>query len=249
MAISGNAFPFGLREIKIKSRTSADTAVLDAAQTLKFTERVVSNELKGNDHVVVASSFVEAVEWELGAGGLLLEAYAIMSGRTLAASGSSANEVKTMTIRAGDNFPWFTLYGKSLGDAGDDVHVKLYKCKLTGGIDGSYQGDNFFVSSLKGIAVEDDATVTKTLTDIDVTDNIATATCVAHGYSAGQEVTIAGAAASYINGVKTIITAPTADTFTFTAIGANVSNNTGTASAGHGAIADIVRNETAAVLP
>jgi hypothetical protein len=248
MTLSGNAFPFGLRQLKIKSRSSATSAILDAAQTLKFTERVVSNELKGNDRVVVSSSFVEAVEFEMGAGGLPLEAYAIMSGRTLAGAGSGTTETTTMSIKAGDSFPWFTLYGKSMGDGADDVHVKLYKCKLTGGIDGEYKGNDFFVSKLKGIAVEDDATVTQTLTDIDVASNIATAACVAHGYTAGSEVVIAGAAASYINGVKTVISA-TADAFTFMAIGANVTNNTGTASTGYGTIADIVRNETAAALP
>ena len=232
-------------------RTAATSAVLDAAQTLKFTERVVSNELKGNDKVVVASSFVEAVEWELGAGGLPLEAYAIMSGRTLATGGTGSAETTTMSISAGDAFPWFTLYGKSLGDAGDDVHVKLYKCKLTGGIDGEYKGNDFFVSKLKGIAVEDDAIVTKTVTDIDSTDNIATATtgAAAHGYTAGQEVVIAGATASYANGVKTIISVPTTVTFTYIAIGTNLANDSGTVSTGSGKIADIVRNETAAALP
>lgn len=249
MALSGNAYPFGLREIKIKARTAATAAVLDAAQTLKFTERVVTNELKGNDRVAVASSFVEAVEWELGAGGLPLDAYAIMTGRTLTAGGTGANETATMTITAGDAFPYFTLYGKSMGDAGDDVHVKLYKCKLTGGVEGEYKGNEFFVTALKGLAVADDATITKTLTDIDVTSNLATATCTAHGYSAGQEVVLAGATASYINGVKTVITAPTADTFTFVAIGANTTNDTGTASRGYGIIADIVRNETTTALP
>jgi len=250
MAISGNAFPFGLRQLKIKSRSAATSAVLDAAQTLKFTERVVSNELKGNDKVVVASSFVEAVEWELGAGGLPLEAYAIMSGRTLATGGTGTAETTTMSILAGDAFPWFTLYGKSLGDSGDDVHVKLYKCKLTGGIDGEYKGNDFFVSKLKGIAVEDDALVTKTVTDIDSTDNIATATTsAAHGYVAGLEVTIAGAASSYANGIKTIISVPTTTTFTYVAIGTALANESGTVSTSSGKIADIVRNETAAALP
>jgi hypothetical protein len=156
MTLSGNAFPFGLREIKIKSHDATPvTATLPAAQSLKFTERVVSNELKGNDKVVVTVSFVEAVEWEVGAGGISMDAYAIMTGRTLAAAGTGAAETTTMSIKAGDSFPWFTLYGKSMGDAGDDVHVKLGMCKLTGGLDGEFKGGDFYVATLKGTAVDD----------------------------------------------------------------------------------------------
>jgi hypothetical protein len=107
--------------------------------------------------VVVASSFVEAVEWELSSGGLPLEAYAIMTGRTVADAGTGTAETATMKIDAGDTFPYFILYGKSMGDEGDDVHVKLFKCKVTEGIDGSFSGGGFYVSSIKGMAVKDGA--------------------------------------------------------------------------------------------
>jgi hypothetical protein len=156
MTLSGNAFPFGLREIKIKSHgTTPVTAVLPAAQTLKFVEKVVSNELKGNDRVVTTVGFVEAVEWELGAGGISMDAYAIMTGRTIVTAGTTPAQTATMSIKAGDTFPYFTIYGKSMGDVGDDVHVKLGMCKLTGGLDGEFKGGDFYVAKLKGVAVDD----------------------------------------------------------------------------------------------
>lgn len=153
MAIVGDAFPFGLREIKI---VSGDTAIsLPAAQTLKFMEQVTSAQLRGNDRVVVASSFVDAVSWELTNGGIPMEAYALMTGRTLEDGGALEAETRTMTISGGDAFPWFIIYGKSIGDAGDDVHVKLFKAKLTEGMDGTFADQNFYIASCKGIAVDD----------------------------------------------------------------------------------------------
>jgi hypothetical protein len=154
MPLDGNVFAFGLREIKIKR--GATVVSLPAAQTLRFTERVVSVELKGNDRVVVAGSHVEAIEFEFSNGGIPLDAYALMTGRTMTDAGTAPNQTTTMTIRAGDTFPYFTLYGKSMGDVGDDVHVKLYKCKLTGGIEGTFQNDQFYISTMRGIAVQDD---------------------------------------------------------------------------------------------
>jgi hypothetical protein len=62
---------------------------------------------------------------------------------------------------------------------------------------------------------------TLTLTSVVVTSNVATATKVAHGYSVGEQVYIAGANLAYVNGLKTIATVADADTFTFVATGAN----------------------------
>jgi hypothetical protein len=62
---------------------------------------------------------------------------------------------------------------------------------------------------------------TLTLTSVVVASNVATATKVAHGYSVGEQIYISGANLAYVNGLKTIASVPTADTFTFTATGAD----------------------------
>jgi hypothetical protein len=66
---------------------------------------------------------------------------------------------------------------------------------------------------------------TKTLTSISESSGTATATSTAHGFLAGDRVRIAGATPSIYNGTKLILTAPTADTFTF-----SVAAGTGSAS-------------------
>jgi len=50
--------------------------------------------------------------------------------------------------------PYFKIYGQSLGDGIDDIHVKLYKCKITE-FDGEWSDGNFFVTKCKGKAVDD----------------------------------------------------------------------------------------------
>lgn len=57
--------------------------------------------------------------------------------------------------------------------------------------------------------------LTKTLTAITESGGTATATSTAHGFLAGDRVRIVGATPSIYNGTKLVLTAPTADTFTF----------------------------------
>jgi hypothetical protein len=56
---------------------------------------------------------------------------------------------------AGTPFPYFKIYGKSLGDGTDDVHVKIYKAKLTEPLEGEFSDGQFFVTACSGIAIDD----------------------------------------------------------------------------------------------
>jgi len=73
---------------------------------------------------------------------------------------------------------------------------------------------------------------TQSSNDITTTAEIATLTDVTHGLIAGQEVTVGGAASAGLNGLKTILDVPTADTFTYDAPGV-----TAGADANNGSIA------------
>ena len=145
---------FGLRQIKLVSAAGA-TELLNAAQTMTFKERVKSGELSGNDHTLAVVAFSDALEWELEEGGISIEAYALMTGRTPAAAGTTPNQTLTLNADATTSFPYFKIYGKSVGDAGDDVHVKVYKAKIVGGIEGQFADGEFFVSKCSGVAIDD----------------------------------------------------------------------------------------------
>lgn len=155
MALTGTIRSFGLRDLKLTPLPSGTQVDLPVAMTLSFKEALVSGEMHGDDSVQAIVAITDKVEWELEAGGLSLEAIKVMTGRTITLSGVTPNQVNTVLARAGDTMPYFKIYGKSVGDAADDVHVKLYKCKLTDGLEGEWKDGEFYVQKCSGIAIDD----------------------------------------------------------------------------------------------
>lgn len=145
--------PYGLKAVRlIYGGTYVD---LEASQKLKFAEKVVTATLRGNDKVLAVLAQSESVDWELDAGGIPLDAYAIMTGRTVVETGVTPNRISTLTGAGAKNFPYFKMVGKSIsGNTTDDIHCILYLCKVTA-LDGTFQGGAFFVSACKGTAVAD----------------------------------------------------------------------------------------------
>lgn len=148
--------PFGIYDIKLTDIAGAVQVDLPYAQTMQFSERLVSGELRGDGKTVAVVSEVDAVEASLEAGGISLEAYALMSGRTVTNSGTTPTRVSTLTGSGAERFPYFKIYGKSLGDGIDDVHIKLLKCKLTNGLEGSLGDGEFMMSNVGSIICIDD---------------------------------------------------------------------------------------------
>ncbi len=146
--------PFGLREVKLVPLPSGTALSLDIAQTLAFKEKVKGGQLEGDDKIIDVVSYATSAEWELEKGGISLEAYALMTGRTAVTSGTTPNRVTTMTAAAQQTFPWFKIYGRAVGGAGDNTHCLLYKCKITDDIEGEFKNGEFFVTKCKGIAVD-----------------------------------------------------------------------------------------------
>lgn len=147
--------PFGLRDVKVTNIGGTVQADLPAAQQLTGRLRLKGGELSGDDALQAVVSFVEAGEWELGAGGIDLDALAIITGQTVTDAGVAPNQTSTISFGAGDSMPYFKIYGKSMGDGSDDIHVKLWKCKCTGQIEGSFQDGQFYITKCSGIAIDD----------------------------------------------------------------------------------------------
>ena len=155
MALTSATRPFGLREITVVPLPSGTAVKLPAAQTLSFKEALTSGELRGNDATVAIAAYLDKVEWTLEAGGLSLEAIKVLTGRTITASGTTPNQKNTVLARAGDTYPYFKIYGKAVNDDGSDIHVLIYKAKLTDGLEGEWKDGEFFIQSASGVAVDD----------------------------------------------------------------------------------------------
>lgn len=148
--------PFGLQEVKLVPTTG--TAVsLAAAQTLKFNPRLKSGEMLGNNSLVATAAYIEAAEWDLEAGGIPLDAYAVLTGKQATPSGTTPNQTNTVVFEAGDFMPYIKIYGRTIGEGADDIHVKIFKAKMLK-LEGEFKQGEFYVSKCSGLAVDDGVT-------------------------------------------------------------------------------------------
>lgn len=146
--------PFGLRELIVASQDGTTFTRLPLGMVMRFSERLASGELRAEERVAALASVSEAVDWELESGGISLLALGIMTGRTWVETGSTPNRTLTLTGQGGDRMPYIRVYGKALSAEGGDIHVKLWKAKVTS-FEGSFRSDEFWVSSCAGVAIDD----------------------------------------------------------------------------------------------
>jgi hypothetical protein len=156
MAIATMAIPYGLRDVKLQG-LSADGSTpvgtlqdLPVSRTFSFSDTAEATELRGDDRVVASRTGDTTVDWELEAGGISLEAYAIMAGGTLTTSGVSPAVKKRYRKLVTDSRPYFRVEGQSINDNGGDFHCIVYRCKADGSLDGAMGDQEFFITSASG---------------------------------------------------------------------------------------------------
>jgi hypothetical protein len=152
---------YGLNQIKIVPATGSAVDLL-AAQELEYEEDTENAELKGNDQIVASRTFMKAIKWKMKGGGLSLEAYSALTGRTPVTSGTGPTEVITVTLRGGDAFPYVKIYGKAIGST-DDLHVKFNKCVLQKINAVQLKNGAFNEFTCEGIAISDGTGVVGTV--------------------------------------------------------------------------------------
>lgn len=150
------AKPFGIKEVKLTPLPSGTAVTLEAERVLTFKEQVVSANLLGRGKIVSVATVAQGADFSLEEGGIPLEAYALMTGRTVTTSGTTPNVITTLVGDSEVYFPYFKIEGRAVGeDATDDIRVTLWHCKLTSGMEGSIQDGQFFVTKCQGIATDD----------------------------------------------------------------------------------------------
>jgi hypothetical protein len=146
--------PYGIRDIKVTPVSGAGvlgTAVdLPNARTLSFSEAEEFEELTGDDKVVAVRGQGATIEWELEAGGISLEAYAVINGGTVASTGTTPNQVKTYIKKATDARPDFKIEGQAMSESGGDFHAIIWRAKATEGVEGELTGGEFFLTAASG---------------------------------------------------------------------------------------------------
>lgn len=151
------SFVFGLRDLKVTNLAGTLQEDLLGGQELMFKPEFRGGEQFGDDRLLSVISFIVGGTADVTAGALSSAAMAIMFGRTLTVSGTSPNEITTLKLSAGDNMPYFKLYGQAVGENGDDLHILLAKVKVMDGGNVDMK-DNGFYAPAFSLRVVDDGT-------------------------------------------------------------------------------------------
>lgn len=158
MALTGAAYPFGLRDVKLTPITNPVTETLGSAKdlpasrTLSFTDAEEYVELRGDDKKILSRGMGSSVDWEIEAGGIDLDVYAIIAGGSLTNTGVTPNQIRKLAKKVTDQRPYFRAEGQALSDTGGDVHVVLYRCRATGDIEGEFADGQFYLTACSGEA-------------------------------------------------------------------------------------------------
>ncbi len=151
--------PFGLNDILIIDE-AGEHWPLPTPRAFKFKEVVKTAQVEVEDNLLVETA-AESIEFDIEGGGMALEVYAALTGRTITTSGSTPNALTRLRGRAAEPLPNFGLQVRSLDANGGDVVMSFAAglCKLVSGLQGAFQDGQFFSGTIKGVAYTDDANV------------------------------------------------------------------------------------------
>lgn len=153
-------YPFGLSDVKIYPFLDQDgTQLADegfdlpAAQTFSFADTEDFTPLRGDDVQLAEHGNGATVNWSLEAGGISLQAWAILTGGQIIEAGVAPNRTITLRKCSDDVRPYFQVRGLAMNDNGGDTVGVVYRGKCNGDISGQFGDGAFFVTSADGIGL------------------------------------------------------------------------------------------------
>jgi len=147
--------PFGLRELRVQALTTGATTVpLPNISTLSLNPQFISGELSGDDQIVALGSIISSAEWSLEAGGLSMDAYAVMFGQTATETGTTPNRVSRLRYLGAQDLPYFRIIGRALDATAGDLLITINRAKINSH-DGGFSYGEFYMTSADGIALAD----------------------------------------------------------------------------------------------
>lgn len=152
--VAGFGYIYGLHEIRLVSADGLITASLPVSQALTWNERLAKGELNNRYGLARVDAVLDGIEWSLEAGGISLQAHAMMLGATIQTSGLSPNREQRINRQRGAQMPYFKIYGKAFGDQSDGLYILLKKCKVTT-LQGKLGSDGFYITKCSGVGVAD----------------------------------------------------------------------------------------------
>lgn len=130
---------------------------------IKFNPDIVTATSEGDNDIYSLSSRVKSIKFTFEHAVLDLDTLSAITGWTLTAGGSGSSETQTLDIDS-DTFPYFSFECRSTnlidsldstGDAIADAHFKIYKAKITGGLNVELKDEGHWQVSFEALAIPD----------------------------------------------------------------------------------------------
>ena len=160
------SLPYGIRDVKLTPYEDAlgtilgtESVDLPFMQTFSFSEAEEFQELRGDDKLVTTHGQGAKVDWSLEAGGISLKAWKVMSGASLTETGTAPNRQVRIRKKGTDVRPYFRVEGQAISDSGGDMRVVVFRCRVSGELQGEFSDGEFFVTNAggEGLPLLDDA--------------------------------------------------------------------------------------------
>lgn len=155
-----DALPYGVRDVKLTQYADAvgttlgGTSVdLPYTQHLNFTETEEFADLRGDDKTITIRGKGATVKWDLEAGGIQTDCWAVFTGGSLVATGLTPNRIIEIQKKGAQSRPYFRIDGKIISDSGGDVLVRIYRCRVNGDITANFSDGTFTTSQISGIGL------------------------------------------------------------------------------------------------
>lgn len=149
---------FGLKQVVITDSAGANPVTLPAGMVLRVQESYEDADFTAEGLRVAQRALLTGLEWDIEAGGISLDAWAKLTGRsktTQSLPQGSGGTTYTLAATSAIAVPYVRVYGRSIADdAAGDLHVKIYRAKVTG-LEGTFREGEFWVSACRGVAVYD----------------------------------------------------------------------------------------------
>lgn len=148
--------PFGMREVRLKPYNAdgslGPAVALPNGQAFSFEDKADFEKLEGDDTLKAIGEKGSATSWDLEAGGISLEAYAVLSGVSVVTAGVTPNQAKTLTKDKDTKRPYFLVEGRAISESSGDIEMRVFKCKAST-LKGELKGGQFFITKCSGDAV------------------------------------------------------------------------------------------------
>jgi len=151
MANYGNKV-YGLRELRVG--IGANNLAFPISQKLTAKPVIDSAKLEGDDRIQASITIITGYTLALTAGGVPQDVIALIMGTTVVQTGGAGSFVNTLTIDINHPLPYFSLYGRGIGDSADDMWYYFPKVKVTD-LTGDFSGKTFMVSTCTMDALPD----------------------------------------------------------------------------------------------